>query len=205
MVAVGFVLLIKGADFLVNGASSLAKRFNISDIAIGLTVVAMGTSAPELVVNIISGGTENDGLVFGNIIGSNIFNIFMIFVGIFLFIAILTSRYLTYYQKLFLIVCVLISIVFRTFMIMSTLPLKNRLVPIFISKVRMNTEEVVSVSEVKEPRAQMVTTRGKTRLKQEEVLVAFEFKLNRKALRHYRRKKDAREKTLLVTEPVENL
>ncbi len=78
LVAVGFVLLIKGADFLVNGASSLAKRFNISDIAIGLTVVAMGTSAPELVVNIISGGTDNDGLVFGNIIGSNIFNIFLI-------------------------------------------------------------------------------------------------------------------------------
>lgn len=78
LVAVGFVLLIKGADFLVNGASSLAKRFNISDIAIGLTVVAMGTSAPELVVNIISGGTENHELVFGNIIGSNIFNIFLI-------------------------------------------------------------------------------------------------------------------------------
>ena len=78
LVAVGFVLLIKGADFLVNGASSLAKRFNISDIAIGLTVVAMGTSAPELVVNIISGGTENHYLVFGNIIGSNIFNIFLI-------------------------------------------------------------------------------------------------------------------------------
>ena len=51
LVVVGFVLLIKGADFLVNGASSLAKRFNVSDIAIGLTVVAMGTSAPELVVN----------------------------------------------------------------------------------------------------------------------------------------------------------
>lgn len=78
LVAVGFILLIKGADFLVNGASSLAKRFNISDIAIGLTVVAMGTSAPELVVNIISGGTENHDLVFGNIIGSNIFNIFLI-------------------------------------------------------------------------------------------------------------------------------
>lgn len=81
-VAIGFVLLIKGADFLVNGASSLAKRFNVSDIAIGLTVVAMGTSAPELVVNLIA-GTEvsseggND-VVFGNIIGSNIFNIFLI-------------------------------------------------------------------------------------------------------------------------------
>ena len=82
LVSVGFVLLIKGADLLVNGASSLAKRFNVSDIAIGLTIVAMGTSAPELVVNIISGtvispnGTHD--VVFGNIIGSNIFNIFLI-------------------------------------------------------------------------------------------------------------------------------
>lgn len=78
LIAVGFVLLIKGADFLVNGASSLAKRFNVSDIAIGLTVVAMGTSAPELVVNIISGSKELDGIIFGNIIGSNIFNVFLI-------------------------------------------------------------------------------------------------------------------------------
>lgn len=82
LIIVGFVLLIKGADLLVNGASSLAKRFNVSDIAIGLTIVAMGTSAPELVVNIISGnvispeGTHD--VVFGNIIGSNIFNIFLI-------------------------------------------------------------------------------------------------------------------------------
>lgn len=82
LVILGFVLLIKGADFLVDGASSLAKRFNVSDIAIGLTVVAMGTSAPELVVNIISGsqeaGVTGNELVFGNIIGSNIFNIFLI-------------------------------------------------------------------------------------------------------------------------------
>lgn len=78
LVVIGFVLLIKGADFLVNGASSLAKRFNVSDIAIGLTVVAMGTSAPELVVNLVAGAEENKDLVFGNIIGSNIFNIFLI-------------------------------------------------------------------------------------------------------------------------------
>ena len=77
-IVVGFVLLIKGADFLVNGASSLAKRFNVSDIAIGLTVVAMGTSAPELVVNIISGSEGLNDVVFGNIIGSNIFNLFLI-------------------------------------------------------------------------------------------------------------------------------
>ncbi|MEO9475251.1 MAG: calcium/sodium antiporter [Cyclobacteriaceae bacterium] len=77
LIGVGFVLLIKGADFLVNGASSLAKRFNVSDIAIGLTIVAMGTSAPELVVNIISGSVSHD-VVFGNIIGSNVFNLFLI-------------------------------------------------------------------------------------------------------------------------------
>jgi len=83
LVIVGFILLIKGADYLVDGASSLAKRFNVSDIAIGLTVVAMGTSAPELVVNIISGAVQDgdsgaNEVVFGNIIGSNIFNIFLI-------------------------------------------------------------------------------------------------------------------------------
>ena len=78
LISVGFVLLIKGADFLVNGASSLAKRFNASDIAIGLTVVAMGTSAPELVVNLISGAKGANDVVFGNIIGSNIFNMFLI-------------------------------------------------------------------------------------------------------------------------------
>ena len=75
-------MLIKGAGFLVDGASSLAKRFNVSDIVIGLTVVAMGTSAPELVVNVMSGliitteGTHD--VVFGNVIGSNIFNLYLI-------------------------------------------------------------------------------------------------------------------------------
>ena len=78
LIAIGFLLLIKGADYLVNGASSLAKRFNASDIAIGLTVVAMGTSAPELVVNLISGAKGANDVVFGNIIGSNIFNMFLI-------------------------------------------------------------------------------------------------------------------------------
>ena len=78
LIIVGFVLLIKGADFLVNGASSLAKKFQISEIAIGLTIVAMGTSAPELVVNIIAGINGHSEAVFGNIIGSNIFNTFLI-------------------------------------------------------------------------------------------------------------------------------
>ncbi|MDA0196298.1 MAG: calcium/sodium antiporter [Bacteroidetes bacterium] len=78
LIVVGFVLLIKGADYLVDGSSSMAKRFNVSDLAIGLTVVAMGTSAPELVVNIIGGTSGYTEVVFGNIIGSNIFNMFLI-------------------------------------------------------------------------------------------------------------------------------
>ncbi len=78
LVIVGFVLLLKGADFLVTGASSFAKKFNVSELAIGLTIVAMGTSAPELVVNLVSSSQGYDDVVFGNIIGSNIFNLFFI-------------------------------------------------------------------------------------------------------------------------------
>jgi cation:H+ antiporter len=74
-IILGFVLLIKGADFMVSGASSFAKKFNVSEIAIGLTVVAMGTSAPELVVNLVSSSQGLDDVVFGNLIGSNIFNL----------------------------------------------------------------------------------------------------------------------------------
>ena len=82
-ILLGFVLLIKGADFLVSGASSLAKSLSIPDLIIGLTVVAMGTSAPELVVNLFSatrGDEKIEGMdmVFGNIIGSNMFNTFVI-------------------------------------------------------------------------------------------------------------------------------
>lgn len=74
----GFVLLIKGADFLVDGAGSLAKRFNVSELVIGLTIVAFGTSAPELIVNGIASFQGKNEIVLGNVIGSNIFNIFLI-------------------------------------------------------------------------------------------------------------------------------
>ncbi|MBW2406915.1 MAG: calcium/sodium antiporter [Deltaproteobacteria bacterium] len=75
---VGFVLLIKGADFLVDGASSIARRLNVSDLAIGLTVVAFGTSTPELFVNIIASAKGNTDIAIGNILGSNIANVFLI-------------------------------------------------------------------------------------------------------------------------------
>ena len=71
----GFVPLIIGANLLVDNASSLAKRLNIPSMVIGLTIVGFGTSAPELVVNLISSFEKNSDLALGNIIGSNIFNI----------------------------------------------------------------------------------------------------------------------------------
>lgn len=76
--AVGFVLLIKGADWLIEGAADIARRFRIPEIVIGLTVVAFGTSAPELAVNIIASVKGNNGLAIGNIVGSNIANVLLI-------------------------------------------------------------------------------------------------------------------------------
>jgi cation:H+ antiporter len=74
----GFVLLIKGAGFLVNGASSISRRFNVSDLVIGLTIVAFGTSTPELFVNIFASIKGNTDIAIGNVLGSNIANIFLI-------------------------------------------------------------------------------------------------------------------------------
>ncbi len=74
----GLALIIFGADFLTDGASALAKRFRISSMAIGLTVVAFGTSAPELSVSVLSAIEGSAGLSIGNVVGSNIFNILMI-------------------------------------------------------------------------------------------------------------------------------
>ncbi|WP_229741345.1 calcium/sodium antiporter [Planktosalinus lacus] len=75
LLLVGFVALIFGASKLVDAASGLAAKFGIPNIVIGLTIVAFGTSAPELVVNIIAAVNENTQMVLGNVLGSNIFNI----------------------------------------------------------------------------------------------------------------------------------
>lgn len=74
----GLVLLVIGAELLIRGASSLAKRLAIAEIVIGLTVVAFGTSTPEMVVNVFASAEGRNEIVFGNIIGSNIFNILLI-------------------------------------------------------------------------------------------------------------------------------
>lgn len=78
LIVAGFVFLIMGADWLVNGASGLAKRFNVPDLVIGLTVVAFGTSAPELVVNLVAAIKGSSEIALTNILGSNIINTLVI-------------------------------------------------------------------------------------------------------------------------------
>lgn len=78
LIIIGLVLLVLGANGLVEGASSIARKLGISALTIGLTVVAFGTSAPELAVNIISANSGNTDIALGNILGSNIFNAFII-------------------------------------------------------------------------------------------------------------------------------
>lgn len=75
---VGFAILIKGADFLVTGASSTAKKYGISNLTIGLTVVAFGTSMPELIVSLLAAINGENDASFGNVIGSNNFNLLFI-------------------------------------------------------------------------------------------------------------------------------
>ena len=78
---IGFVLLIKGADFFVEGSSSVAKRLHVPAIIIGLTIVAMGTSLPETAVSVSAALTGNNELAVSNVIGSNIFNL-MVVIGV---------------------------------------------------------------------------------------------------------------------------
>lgn len=78
LLIIGFVLLIKGADFFVDGASSVAAKLKVPSLIIGLTVVSMGTSMPEAAVSISASLSGSNGISLGNIIGSNIFNLLMV-------------------------------------------------------------------------------------------------------------------------------
>ena len=77
-IIIGFLLLIKGADFFVDGAAAIAKKLGVPQIVIGLTIVAMGTSAPEAAVSISAAVKGNNGISIGNVLGSNIMNILLI-------------------------------------------------------------------------------------------------------------------------------
>lgn len=78
LLILGFVMLIKGADWFVDGAAGIAARFGIPQLVIGLTIVAMGTSAPEAAVSITAAMSGNAGITIGNVIGSNILNVLLI-------------------------------------------------------------------------------------------------------------------------------
>lgn len=78
LLIIGFVLLVKGADFFVDGASGIAKKLKVSTFIIGVTVVALGTSAPEMAVTVVDAFSGEGDLILGNILGSNIINIFLI-------------------------------------------------------------------------------------------------------------------------------
>ncbi|MBP3888626.1 MAG: calcium/sodium antiporter [Cellulosilyticum sp.] len=78
LLLVGFVLLVKGADFFVEGSSSVAKMFKIPSVIVGLTIVAMGTSAPELAVSLTASLAGSNDMALSNVIGSNIFNLMVV-------------------------------------------------------------------------------------------------------------------------------
>lgn len=78
LLVVGFVCLIKGADFFVDGASRLALKFKVPSLIIGMTIVAMGTSAPECAVSISASVAGNNGMAISNVIGSNMFNLLVV-------------------------------------------------------------------------------------------------------------------------------
>ncbi|MCL2035323.1 MAG: calcium/sodium antiporter [Oscillospiraceae bacterium] len=92
LMIVGFVLLIKGADIFVDASVLIAKRLNIPNVVIGLTVVAMGTSVPEAVVSISAALNGSNGLAIGNVVGSNIFNLLVV-VGLCAFISPIAVRF----------------------------------------------------------------------------------------------------------------
>jgi cation:H+ antiporter len=77
-IVLGLFLLAKGADFLVDGSSNIAKKFHIPEILIGLTIVAIGTSLPELVISVTAAVNGENAISLGNVIGSNFANLFLV-------------------------------------------------------------------------------------------------------------------------------
>jgi len=78
LLILGLALILCGANFLTDGSAALAQRFRVPEFIVGLTIVAVGTSTPELVVSVLSAAAGNSDVAIGNIVGSNIFNVFLI-------------------------------------------------------------------------------------------------------------------------------
>ncbi len=111
LLIIGFVILILGGNWLVSGASAIATKMNVSQLVIGLTVVAFGTSLPELVVNLYSSANGANEAVYGNIIGSNLFNILFIIGVAGLIYPIRVSLKSVAYEIPFSILCVVLLFV----------------------------------------------------------------------------------------------
>lgn len=108
---IGFVCLIKGADYFVDGSADLAGIFKVPGLVIGLTIVAAGTSLPELVTSIAAARKKETGLAVGNAIGSNIFNL-MFILGVSAVIHPVSVNIASVYDMLILIVVTVISMLF---------------------------------------------------------------------------------------------
>ena len=104
----GFVVLIKGADWLVAGSAAIAKKNNISNLVVGLTIVSMGTSMPELIVNVLASSKDVSQIAIGNILGSNIANILLI-LGVAAFIyPIIIKQSIVFYEIPYSIIALLL-------------------------------------------------------------------------------------------------
>ena len=111
LLIIGFIALVKGADWFVESSSSLARKFHISGVIIGLTIVAFGTSAPELAVSTLAAFSGSNEIALSNVVGSNIFNILFI-LGVSATIHPLEVNFATFCDILILIVMSGISYLF---------------------------------------------------------------------------------------------
>ena len=111
LLVIGFVLLIKGADFFVEGSSSVAKMLKVPSIIIGLTIVAMGTSLPECAVSLTASMTNNNALAVSNAVGSNIFNLMVVCGVCALFNPLVVSKDTLKKEFPFSIVCAILLLV----------------------------------------------------------------------------------------------
>ncbi len=102
---IGFVLLIKGADFFVDGSSSVAKKLKIPSIIIGMTIVAMGTSLPECAVSVTAALSHNNGLAIGNVLGSNLFNLLVVCGACTLFMPLTVAKDTLHREFPFSVIC----------------------------------------------------------------------------------------------------
>lgn len=111
ILVVGFILLIKGADFFVDGSSSVAKRLKVPSMIIGLTIVAMGTSLPECAVSVTASLSNNNALAVSNVVGSNIFNLMVVCGMCTLFVPIAVSKDTLKKEFPFSIICAALLLV----------------------------------------------------------------------------------------------